>query len=421
MVVTVDHGFLSPYTHANIRRVCEELQVDLEVIKPKQFKEIFAESLHKFSGVCDGCFRTVTVRGARMAVERGIPMVVTALSRGQIYTALTNFLLRDEVDAESIERELLAFRKVYYASQDTLGKLIHDGDIPSNEAVLDTIKFIDYFRYCNVTQEELQSYLRAKGNAWEMPPDTGFGSSDCLINEAGIDVRLRERGYHLYADQLSWEVRIGHIPYETAQATLREKPDEQRVDRMLAQVGYERPVTPIAMPEKYLCAHIIPNREVSTNELRDALATHLPEYMLPSAFVFCESFPLTVNGKVNRKALPEPDLAHPESASQYVVPRTLVEQRLATIWSETLGVERVGIHATFQELGGHSLVATRLIANVRRAFQIDMPVRALFEHASIASLAKVVEDYLTEQISAQVTQLSPDQIQQRLFMTDEKK
>lgn len=420
LVVTVDNGFLSPQTYTNIQRVCEELQVDLETLKPKHFKEIFAESLRMFSGVCDGCFRTVTVRGARMAIERGIPMVVTALSRGQIYTGLTDFLLRGELDVEHIDHELLAFRKVHYASHDMIGKLIHEGEVPGNEMLLDTIQFIDYFRYCNVPQEELLAYLQARGSAWKMPSDTGFGSSDCLINEAGIDVRHREHGYHLYADQLSWEVRIGHMSYEAAQAILQEKPDRRRVDRMLAQVGYKRRVLPVEMPEKYLCAYIIPGREVSANELREAVSRRLPEYMIPSAFVFCESFPLTVNGKVDRKALPEPDLAHPESVSPYVAPRTPVERRLAKIWSETLGVERVGIHATFHELGGHSLVATRLMASIRQAFQINMPVRALFEHATIAALAQAIEDYLAEQISEQVMQFSADQLQQKLSLAKEK-
>jgi amino acid adenylation domain-containing protein len=414
LVVTIDNGFLSPQTYRNIHRVCEELRVDLEIVKPKHFKEIFAESLRVFSGVCDGCFRTVTVRGARMAVERGIPMVVTALSRGQIYTGLTEFLLSGELDAEYIDNELQSFRKVHYASHDTIGKLIHEGEIPANDTLLDRIQFIDYFRYCNVSQAEILAYLQERGHTWELPSDVGFGSSDCLINEAGIDVRFREHGYHLYADQLSWEVRIGHMPYETALAILQEKPDQQRVDHMLAQVGYKRRFLPLEIPEKYLCAYVILEQDVSANDLREAISRRLPEYMIPSAFVFCDSFPLTVNGKVDRKALPEPDLAHPQSVSEYVAPRTAVERRLAKLWSEMLGIERVGIHATFHELGGHSLIATRLMASVRQAFQINMPVRALFEHATIAELAKAVEECLAEQISEQVAKTPAGQSQQRL-------
>ncbi|HEU4556305.1 MAG TPA: non-ribosomal peptide synthase/polyketide synthase [Longimicrobium sp.] len=124
--------------------------------------------------------------------------------------------------------------------------------------------------------------------------------------------------------------------------------------------------------------------------LREAARARLPEYMVPSAFVVMEAFPVTPNGKVDRAALPAPDtLGSREGA--YVAPRTPAEERMAGIWAEVLGVERVGGEDNFFDLGGHSLLATQLISRVREAFRTELPLRAVFEAPSLAELAGRVE------------------------------
>ena len=125
-----------------------------------------------------------------------------------------------------------------------------------------------------------------------------------------------------------------------------------------------------------------------TSELRSHLKRLLPDYMVPSAFVVLEALPLTVNGKVDRKALPAPEGRPAEL--EYVAPRTPVEEMLAQIWAEVLGVERVGIHDNFFELGGHSLMAIRVVSRLRDAFSVELPVRVLFEAPSMAELAAAV-------------------------------
>ena len=124
--------------------------------------------------------------------------------------------------------------------------------------------------------------------------------------------------------------------------------------------------------------------------LRRYLRRTLPEYMLPSAFVILLALPLTAAGKVNRRALPAPDWTVSLLAGTYAAPRTPVETELATIWSQLLGVERVGVHDSFFDLGGHSLLGIRALARVRDAFDVEIPFRAIFEAPTVAGLAATV-------------------------------
>ena len=125
--------------------------------------------------------------------------------------------------------------------------------------------------------------------------------------------------------------------------------------------------------------------------LRSYLQAKLPEYMIPSAFVMLERLPLTPNGKVDRRALPAPEKGRSSLRDRYVQPRTAVEQQLAQIWAEVLGLADVGIHDNFFELGGHSLLATQVVSRIRTTFTVELPLRVLFESPTVAELALRVE------------------------------
>ncbi|MDQ3652504.1 MAG: amino acid adenylation domain-containing protein [Acidobacteriota bacterium] len=128
-------------------------------------------------------------------------------------------------------------------------------------------------------------------------------------------------------------------------------------------------------------------------QLRRYLEEKLPEYMVPQAFVLLDEMPLTPNGKVDRRALPEPDRTRPELAAEYIAPRSAVEEVVASIWSEVLDVEQVGVHDNFFDLGGHSLKATQVISHLREALQVELPLRSLFEEPTVAGLAlRILED-----------------------------
>jgi amino acid adenylation domain-containing protein len=128
----------------------------------------------------------------------------------------------------------------------------------------------------------------------------------------------------------------------------------------------------------------------ATDELRQYLRQKLPEYMIPSTFVILDSLPLTSNGKVNRSALPVPDTTQ-QSEENTCLALTPIQEMLAGIWAEVLGIKQVGIYDNFFELGGHSLLATRVISQIRKAFKVELPLHCLFELPTLAELAKEIE------------------------------
>jgi acyl carrier protein len=150
----------------------------------------------------------------------------------------------------------------------------------------------------------------------------------------------------------------------------------------------------------------VPGSAPSASELRSFLQQKLPEYMVPSVFVFLDSLPLTPNGKLDRKALPAPDQTRPELDETFVAPRTPVEETLASIWAGVLKVDKVGIHDNFFELGGHSLLATQLISRIRDTFKIDLPLRSLFEAPTIYGLAQRLQELGVKQDVMQETKIT---------------
>ncbi|PWT88386.1 MAG: hypothetical protein C5B54_10700 [Acidobacteria bacterium] len=142
---------------------------------------------------------------------------------------------------------------------------------------------------------------------------------------------------------------------------------------------------------------------VSGTELREYLQAKLPDYMVPGTYVFLELLPLTANGKLDRRALPDP--ARSQQKREYAGPRSPIEQSLCQIWQEVLQAGRIGIHDNFFELGGHSLLATQVISRVRKAFDVEVPLRALFESPTIAGLALVLGQLQSQKSEAHTIEI----------------
>jgi amino acid adenylation domain-containing protein len=188
-----------------------------------------------------------------------------------------------------------------------------------------------------------------------------------------LDSQVKIRGFR---------IEVGEI-----EAVLRQHPT---VRESVVSVREQAPT------DKRLVAYVIAHPKLdppTSGELRSFLKQRLPEYMVPYAFVTLEAFPLTPNGKIDRKALPAPDSSSIASASTFVAPRTPVEEMLAGLWAEVLGIEWVGIYDNFFELGGHSLLATQVISRVRNNFAVELPLRSLFEEPTLAGLSQRIEQF----------------------------
>ena len=177
--------------------------------------------------------------------------------------------------------------------------------------------------------------------------------------------------------------------------------------------------------EQRLAAYLVPSQDADSTpgELRRFLQKRLPDYMVPSAYVFLHALPLTTNGKLDRSALPPPDWSRSAAAHKYVPPRTPVEGVLAGIWSEVLGVDQVGIHDDFFDLGGHSLRATQVVSRIEATLRAKVPLGTFFEAPTVAKLTQAI---LTHELQAGQTEMiaetlqkihsmSPDETQARLL------
>ncbi|MEH1943850.1 MAG: amino acid adenylation domain-containing protein [Nostoc sp.] len=158
--------------------------------------------------------------------------------------------------------------------------------------------------------------------------------------------------------------------------------------------------------DKRLVAYIVFNQQqaqsLTSSELRSFLKQRLPEYMLPSSFVFLDALPLTPNGKVDRHALPAPDQIQQMSATTFVAPRDELEIELTKIWEDVLGIKPISIKDNFFELGGHSLLAVRLFAQIEKTFGKNLPLATLFQESTIEKLASILrpeDENLTRQKS----------------------
>jgi amino acid adenylation domain-containing protein len=246
------------------------------------------------------------------------------------------------------------------------------------------------------------------------------------------DMFSEEGGSRLYrtGDLACWRADgtiqfLGRIDYQVKIRGYRIEPGEidaaleehESVEEALVTVREDTP------GNKRLVAYLVPALQTAPviSELRGYLKEKLPEYMVPSVFVILDEMPLTPNGKIDRHALPSPGTARPESERIFVAPRNPTEETLAGILLLILNLQQVGVHDDFFELGGHSLLATQVISRLREAFHVELPLREIFEHPTIAELAEVISRLQSEQrekeereVMESVNQLSEEEVEAML-------
>ncbi|WP_408890052.1 amino acid adenylation domain-containing protein [Myxococcus faecalis] len=237
------------------------------------------------------------------------------------------------------------------------------------------------------------------------------------LYKSGDIVRWLPDGHLEFVGRRDHQVKIRGFRIELGEieAALTRSPD---IDECVVLAREDSP------GDRRLVAYFTSSRAPAVPELRERLKGSLPEYMVPSAFVRLPSLPLTLNGKVDRKALPSPDGISAPTDS-YVAPRTPIEELLANLWAHLLSVPRVGVEDNFFDLGGHSLLATQLLSRIRANFGKELPLRALFQNATVAGLAQLLSSPMEDTETGPLVPISRDQeleasfAQQRLWLVDQ--
>ncbi len=385
LAFTLDNGYISDQAKANIDRVVQTLGVDHLYGSTSAMNEIFVDSLQRHANVCQGCFKTIYTLSIQEAKKQNIPFIVTGLSRGQFFeTRLTEELFTNPaIDADQIDAIILRARKEYHRVDDAVSRLL-DVEIFQKDRIFDEVQFVDFYRFCDVSLDSMLAYLDERV-PWIRPSDTGR-STNCLINDVGIHVHKKERGFHNYAFPYSWDVRVGHKQRDAALEELDDEIDVSQVNQILEEVGYTGPVEQADKNDRRLVAYYVSPNSIPRADLLSHASTRLPEYMIPTHVVHLDALPLTLNGKVDRTALPGISDDRPELAQTYVAPRSEPEKILANIWQEVLRIERVGVLDNFFDLGGDSIMAIRIVAKANQQ-GLQLNPTQFFDALTIEKLA----------------------------------
>lgn len=392
--LTLDNGYISPEALANAQRVVDDLGIDHEFASTEHMPEIFRDSLSRFSNVCQGCFKTIYTLSLRRCDELGIPALVTGLSRGQLFETRLNLgLFHGNRSDDEIDRTVIQARKAYHRRNDAVTRCLGNDEFQDDD-IFERIQLIDFYRYWSAPLTEMLEFLQTRAH-WVRPSDTGR-STNCLINDVGIHVHRRERGFHNYAVPYSWDVRLDQKARDQAVDELNDDIDAQRVEEILEEIGYE-PAQKEDRKVEQLVAFFAASKAADTEQLHQALSEVLPGWAVPHRFVQVDSIPLTINGKVDKNALLAQLSATP-SSRQFRVPETEGEEATAELWAELLPVTEIGADDNFFELGGTSIEAIDFMTRLCDRFAVDLPLDLIFNKPVLSEVAAELESALLAQI-----------------------
>ncbi len=392
---TLDNGFISEQALGNVQRVVDDLGIDHEFATTEHMPDIFRDSLTRFSNVCQGCFKTIYTLSLRRADELGIPALVTGISRGQLFeTRLNVGLFRGNRGDEEIDHAVLQARKAYHRRNDAVTQHLGNEEFKGDD-IFERIQLIDFYRYWSASLTEMLEFLENRAS-WIRPADTGR-STNCQINDVGIHVHRRERGFHNYAIPYSWDVRLKQKDRDEAVHELNDEIDSERVAEILDEIDYQ----PVENPEhraEQLVAFFSAPGTLDPDQLRQRLEKAMPGWAVPHRFIQVDSIPLTINNKVDGDALLA-KLSVAPSSRPFRAPETDAEQVTAELWSELLPVAEIGGDDNFFELGGTSIEAIEFMTRLAEQFAVSLPLELIFNRPVLSEIAEELEAALVAQIS----------------------
>ncbi len=330
-------------------------------------------------------------------------VMVNALSLGEARTVCLNVVNRETPRSGNNVPVGYALANKQVLILDDAGKQLGFNEIGEIAVTSDYLS-PGYWRRPDLTQAKFlpepdggDMRICLTGDLGRMMPD------GCIEHMGRKDFQIKVRGY---------SVEVGEI-----EATLL-------AQRNVKEAVVSTRKATVEADNERLVAYIVPREKPppSISVLRRALREKLPDYMVPSDLVFLDALPLTPNGKVDRRSLPDPGKSRPDLDTQFVAPRTSVEKKLAQIWAEVLSLDQVGIHDNFFDLGGHSLAATRVVSQVMKQFQLEIPLQSLFQSPTVAKIAAVIMEHQTkklgekdlERILAELESMSEEEAQKSI-------
>lgn len=390
LAATYDNGYFSKRDIRRVKQITDSLGVDHVVLTHPKSREILKESIRQYSTVCRGCFHTSSSLAGEYALRNGIPVVVGAtLSRGQIIENKLYFLWQQGiVSTEELEREIAAIQRGAPEIDKRIFQLLAI-DAIDDGSIYQSVTFLDFFRFSDVNNDDMCRFLEERDPSWEKRHRAAVYSTNCPIKQLGDFGHLQDKGFHYYGGATSWQKRLGQLTMENLTDDLSCRVNEKGYNSFLHHLGLE-PSSRETKQRHYLCAYITGDTEFDSAKLREDLAQQLPVYMIPHYFIQLEEIPLTINGKVDRLALPKPE-AGKQRTEDYVAAATAVEERLVHVWQQVLGDNKIGTTDNFFELGGDSIKAIQIAASLQQE-GLKLEIRDIFSYPTIGQLAGIVKE-----------------------------
>lgn len=238
-------------------------------------------------------------------------------------------------------------------------------------------------------------FNRPELTAARFVPDPFSNKPGARLYKTGDVARYLADGNIEYLSRLDHQVKLRGIRIELGE-----------IESVLSQHAAVRQTVVMAREDlpgaMRLVAYVVLHEKqaASSDKLQNHMLKYLPDYMIPTAFVFLERLPLTPNGKLDRQALPAPQLARPTLSANFLAARTATEETIAVLWSQVLGIEQIGIHDNFFELGGHSLLALQVLSQLQAVFSVEVPMHRFLEAPTVAQLAELLQQDQKQDVSS---------------------
>jgi amino acid adenylation domain-containing protein len=393
LTVTYDSGHYEQESLDRIKAITARIGVDHIFLRHPKSDEIMKESLQMAKTMCKGCIHTSSSLAGEYAYKNDIKFVIgETLSRGQIVeNKLYKFIDMGIDNLEELEREIRKLQRNTARIDKKIFDIINI-DVVTAGTIYDKVEFIDFYRYFAVTNEEMIEFLNRKDPYWQKLGTTAVYSTDCKICQVGNFNYLQKKGYHYTGSAKSWDQRLGLTTLKALNEDLKIDLSAREHAEFLAKLGYHEGEAARVLGHKYLCAYYLAPRPLAVSALREHLAAEIPEYMIPSFFVQLKQFPLTGNGKIDRRALPNPESQRLQANATYVAPQTDMEMTIASIWSEVLNIEAAGVEDNFFDVGGSSLDIIIVGSKLKDALKKEIPIVSLFTYPTINSLARHLDE-----------------------------